>query len=527
MKKMVFLPALVAFAAIVILPFAVLLATALIHEPEMIRQLVQIFATERSTQLLRNSLWVGSGATGLAVLIGLPLGFFLARTNIHFRRVAGYLYLLPLLIPAYVAAIVWTSLLGANGSIHAWLVKYFGLAEGSLLIYGRGGAAWVLGLSYFPFITLLTISGLLGIDRRLEEAARMIVGEWRILKGITLPLIVPFVIAGALFVFVFTVSNYTVPALLRVNTYPIEIFSQFSAFYNHNRAVLTSLPLLGLTGILIAISQWLMRGRCYVTLEGISRRSARMDLGRWRGWGSLYVWLIIFLAGVLPLGVLIASSSSMNSYLVAFRSSGRPILTSLWVSGAAASLAVILGFFLAYIIERWPAKWKNHLDILTLLPLAVPPTVLGIGLIKLWNRPSTEFIYSNFLIVIFALVGCFIPFAVKTLTSSFKQLNINMEEAAILSGAGFGKTIAFIVLPLAKKGLVVSWTICFIFCMGECAATLLVVPAGVELLANKIYTLMHYGVGKLTSALCVILIFCTMIPILFVGWLFRKDLRHD
>ena len=113
--------------------------------------------------------------------------------------------------------------MGTNGVLNVFLVDLFRLGRPALTIYGLGGAVFVLTLSYFPFATLLTIAGLESLDRRLEEAGSLSHRTSGVLKKITLPLISPHIWSAGIFVFIFSISNYSVPDLLRVNAYPIEI----------------------------------------------------------------------------------------------------------------------------------------------------------------------------------------------------------------------------------------------------------------------------------------------------------------
>lgn len=526
MKKSIYALSIIIFLIIVILPSAYMVFDALRLLPAF-EKVKELFFNPRTFKLFLNSLLIGLGSSAIAIILGVPLGFFIARTDIYLRKVFGYLYLLPLLIPSYIAAISWIGLLGVNGRINVFFMKLLGLNQALFSVYGLFGVILVLGLSYFPFVSLLTISGLRSVDRRLEEAALLSAGYWQVFRKITLPLIMPFVVAGGLFVFIFSISNYGVPALLRVNVYPLEIFSQFSAFYNPQAATLVSFPLVLIALALVLISYFYMKGKSYVSLEGVSRSAQIIGLGAWRFMAFSFVGLVIFLAAILPIIVLIIESASLISYKVALKSSLRPILTSLILAFTGASVCVILSFFLAYLIERSKSRFKIALDMLTIIPLAVPATVLGIGLIMVWNNPQTAFIYSSFLIIILGFVARFIPFSVRSISSNLRQINQNMEEAAVLAGAGFIKRIIKIDLPLLRPGLLAGWIITFVFCMGELSTTLLIIPAGSETLASKIFTLMHYGVGKLTSALCVILIFVTVVPVALLGFLFRKRPIYD
>ncbi|MBF0479033.1 MAG: iron ABC transporter permease [Candidatus Omnitrophica bacterium] len=496
MKKIIFLLVTAIFIVIALLPFCFLIIKALSENPRLLLDLGQLCFNARTGQLIFNSISIGLGATILGVILGVPLGFLISRTNIFLKGAAQYLVFLPVLIPEYIAAMAWSSMFPA--------------------ISNPWGVIWVLGLAYCPFVCLLTIAGLSTIDRKLEEQALLVTHPLNVIKRITIPLITPFMVTGALFVFIFSIANYGVPALLRVNTYPLEIFIQFSALYNSNLAVLSCLPLLLITMGLMIICYFVMKDKFYISFEGISSSAAKIQLKKSRIWFSIFVWLIIFVSGILPLIILIKTAGSFDSYLAVLKTSTPAIWTSFGLSTLGATLCVILGFYLAYFLERVSAKGKIILDIATLLPLALPPVVLGIGLIELWNQPTTSCIYSSFLIVIIGLIARFIPFSVRILASCFKQLNPNMEDAASLNGIGFFRETFQILLPLTKQGLAASWAICFIFCMGELGMTLLVVPPGYETLGNKIYTLLHYGVGKFTAALSVVQIVVTIIPVILI-----------
>ena len=514
MKRLFLLLIIIGFVVIALLPFIFLVIKAIAEKPDIFQDLLTVCMDARTMQLMGNSFSTALGATVLALFLGVPVGFLLSRTDVYFNGAARYLVFLPIIIPDYILAMSWTSILGNE--------------QGVSIIYSHWGVMWVLGLAYLPFVCLLTMAGLASVNRKLEEQALLMTKPRRVLQRITVPLIMPFISAGGLFVFIFSLVNYGVCSLLRVNTFPLEIFAQFSVFYNSRLAVLSCLPLLLTTLCLMLWCYFLMKDKFYFNFSGVDSPPIKIRLKKYRLMWSFFIWVVIFIAGILPLGVLIVSAGSFESYRMVFQSSSQALLTSFTLSAFAATVCVILGFYLGYILERSRGKWKRTLDVLTLLPLAVPPTVLGIGLIQMWNQEKTQYIYSGFLIVILGLTARFVPFSIRILGSCLKQIHPNMEEAAMLNGAGFFKTTVNIFIPLCRRGLIISWVICFIFCMGEVGTTLMIVPAGVETLGNKIYTLLHYGVGKLTAALSVVLIGIIIIPIVTLGnLLHRWEKTHD
>ena len=394
----------------------------------------------------------------------------------------------------------------------------FSLNDSFFNIYGMRGAILVLTLSYFPVITILTISGLTATNRELEEAGAIVSSDFYVLIKITIPLILPNIMGGTILVLIFSVLNYGVPSLLRLNTYPVEIFARFSAFYDVKGAVALSLPLMLLTFILTGFHYHCMKDRPYITVGSDTKTPHPFNLGSLRIPGFGFLTVIILLSAVFPIVTLMIESGSLKAYQVAFKTAYPQIVTSFVLSAAAATFTVMLAFFISYTSEKTDWKGRHLTDFLSFIPFAVPGAILGIGMIRIWNRPAADFIYESSGVVIFAYIARFSPFAVKAISANLRQIHPHLEEAAVLSDASWIKQIVRIVMPLAKPGIIAGWVITFIFCMGELSATLLVVPPGETTLSVRIYTVMHYGAGNLVACLCLMLIVVTLIPILFLRY---------
>jgi iron(III) transport system permease protein len=333
---------------------------------------------------------------------------------------------------------------------------------------------------------------------------------------VTLPLISPHIWAAAIFVFIFAMSNYSVSDLLRVNTFPIEIFIQFSAYYNEARATALSIPLVAILILFIGLQRLHMKDRSYVTLGTGFRAGAVHSLGRWKGAAFAFIATVLVLAVVVPTVDLVAISGSVSTYAAAVKTAHRQILSSVILAAAAATLMTALAFVIAYCIERSSGPFKRTLDYASLIPFAVPAVVLGIGLTTIWNRPALGLIYGTPVIVVIGYTARFIPFVVRAAGSNIKQMRPRLEEAAMLTHASWIKRAVRIVIPLCRPGLVAGWAIAFVLSMGELATTLLVTPPGEATLPIRIYTLLHYGAHQLVAALCVILVVVTLIPVLLV-----------
>jgi iron(III) transport system permease protein len=457
---------------------------------------------KRQMILLANSLIIGIGTTLGSFAAGFPLAFLISRAALPFKRLFFGFSFIPLFIPPYLNTIGWVKLIGPSG------------LNLSFNLYGHAGVILIMSLAYFPFITLLALAGLNSVDPRYEEAASLVSSPRKIFRSVTLPLIYPYLISGMIFVFVFSISNYSVPDLLRVNTYPVEIFTQFSAFYDSRQAALLSLPLMVVTLILILFQRHYMGRKAYCALNTQRRANSGSNFGAAKIPALCYCAGIVLFSSVIPVSILIINAGPWSTYLTAWKTAHSQILNTVFLAAASATIMVGIGFPLGYIIQRAGKTASLTVDILSLLPFAVPGAVLGIGLIKLWNRPATNFIYATLLVVFFAHTARFIAFAVRVAAAGIGRVPKNIEEAAALVPKNFLSLLGRIIFPLNKKTILYAWIVCFAFSAGELEATLLVTPAGEATLPIRIYTLLHYGAYKLVFSLCVILIAVIFLPFL-------------
>lgn len=448
----------------------------------------------RQLALALNSVALAGGTTVLSLVVGVPLALLISRTDLWLRKVFSILYFLPVLIPAYIHAIVWTHL--------DRILKKFFLFD----IHTIWGAILVLTLAYFPFVTLMTVAGLKSIDRNLEEASLVCYGRLTTLGRITLPLTVPHIISGAIFVFIFSIIDVGVPDILRVKVFPLEIFIQFSAFYNESAAAILSMPLICITFMLIALQKLYMKGRSYVQIQGGEKNPLFYSLGRCHPFAILFCLSIVSLSAILPVIVLFIVAGSLSNYVKVMSTSIDQIAYSFVLAFLGAAATLLLGFAIAYLIERSKNIAKIPLSWAVFIPLAIPATTLGIGFIGIWNRVVIDIVYASSVILVLGYVARFVPYATIIMTSGMKQVNPRLEEAAALSGARWARVIGRIVAPLSKHNLMVAFFIVFILAFGELGTTLLIIPPGRETIPIKIYNLMHYGADQKVAALCLIII---------------------
>jgi iron(III) transport system permease protein len=482
-----------------------------------------LFQEARTLKLLGNTIALGMLVVAGTLLLGVPLAFVLARTDLPFRNIMGTVLLIPLFLPPYILAVAWSNVLGKRGLLHKW----FGLGEpASAFLHSLWGGATILTLAFLPIAILFIKTALAQVHVEIEEATRLEASRGQILRRITLLLIAPAMLSSGILIFVLAISEFAVPMFLGVPVFTSEIFTQFAAFYQHETAVAMSLPLIA---IILAAMSWertRLQDRIFAGEEAAPHLSSRWPLGGWKFVVFAFCLLLFAVSVLLPIGIIFTQSLSWQAYRQAFAAAENGIATSFANSTMGATLLVLLGFIIAYQVER---KRAQHFDALLLLMFAVPSTVLGIGLIKLWNQSLFGgAVYNTFTIVLIAYLARFLILPERMFCVTLKQIPPSFEEAAMIDGASTAQIWSRILLPLTAPTMAAAWIIAFIFCFGELGATIMVYPAGGATLSIRLYTIMANSPESVTAAMSVILILPILLAVAVVmllsKFLFTREL---
>ncbi len=471
--------------------------------------------------LLGRSFTVAASTGIAATLIGLPLGLLFARTDLPLRLWFAALFTVSLLVPPYITAISWFHLVGRGGWVAAWFGA--GVAETtSRWLFGFPGTVLVLTSAFLPIVMLLTMAFARTVDPRLEEAARLVTGERHVLARVTLPLIAPGVLLGSVLVFLLSLAEFGVPMFLRYDVYSVESFTRFAAFYDARAATAAALPLALIAILVLGFERLFLRERTY-RLQPVTggKDALTWHLGRLRGPLFVLVGAVALLLVALPLLVLLVKSGSLATYAEAFTLAGDALLRSLVFAGVGATALTVIGFFLGYLIQQRALPLWRSVDTLTVLLFALPSTVIAIGLVSVWNRPATAFLYGTPAIIVLGYVAKYAALASRTTVSALGLIPPSMDEAARIAGAGWFRRIGQIVAPLAGRGLAVAWLLSFLFCLRDLGITMMVYPPGSDTLPVRTFTLMANGPPPLIAALSVIMVAVTLVPLGAAGLLMR------
>ncbi len=486
-----------AFSVFCILPLAYMIAVAL-SEPGRAALYADLFLDYRQRALLFNTAILGVGTAVAATVIGVPLGVALARLALPFKAGLRIVLAAPALIPSYIVGLAWL---------------YFGGPE------GLPAALFVLTVLLYPLSMLIAESAIRGVEPSLEEAASLAAKPGRVLWRITLPLVVPSVLAAALIVFVLAVSDFGVPALLRARVFTTEIFTAFSALYDFGRATALAVPLLSLA-MLVAVISVRLTGERLVTRR--RRLGGGGDLGafdRWRGVAALTIACVVASTLVLPIGVLAIEARGVSSWAGVVRGSGDAILNSLTLAAAGATIVSAVALGLGYVRARTTGAAGLLGDVLFVVLFAVPGTIVGVALIGIWNRAGPAgAVYATNGMFLLVYLARFTPLAALALAASIRHVPASHEEAAAVSGASWLQTLVHIVVPQMKIGLAAAWVVVFTLAFGELGASVLVSPPGESTLPIRIYTLIANAPPAQVAALALLQVAVIFCPLAILGF---------
>lgn len=520
-KPLTLLAATAVLVGIGLLPILAMLAQSLTVDGHLSLAYYRgVYASGRSWSLLAQSLVLAGVTTLLTTAVGLPLGILLGKSDLPWRRPFTFLFTVPLLLPPYITAVAWLNVLGREGLL-AHMMGFSVAETTSSWLFGLPGCVLVLFTTFLPIVILLTIASLKMVHPHLEEAARLVARWPRVLYGVTLPTILSGALFAATLVFLLSLGELGVPLFLRYEVFPVESFIQFSAFYNFGAATAAAVPLAGLTVLILAAESIFLREKAY-PLRASPGKGLTLRLGSRRGWFCALAATFCFSLIVIPYAALVARSASLRLYIEAFTKAGDSLLRSLTYAVVGASLLTLLGFFLGYLVQTKAFRFWRGIEFLTLFLFALPGTVAGIGLISLWNRPATTFIYGTAAILILGYLVQYTALTSRITAATLARIPPSMEQAAQIAGADWFRRVISILVPLAKSGITAAWLVAYIFCLRDTGLSMLVYPPGYDTFPVRIFTLMANSPAELIAALCVMLVAATLLPLAVLGWVIKS-----
>jgi iron(III) transport system permease protein len=475
----------------------------------------------------------------LSIVFAVPVAWGVSRTDMPAKGLVRALILGAFITPPYLGAIGWILLAGPNAG---WLNRIWmgltGSESGFMNVYSFGGLVWVTALYSFPYIFVFTSAALDLVSSEMEEAANILgAGGLRTIARITLPLVLPAIIGGAIIVFLDTVALFGTPAIIalpaRIPTMTLVLWQFFEFPVRAEAAAAYAIPLIVITLALFAMQRMLLGRKGYVALtgKGGGRRLTRLGGYRWLVFG--YALFVVAMAVILPYGALAQAAFSKawglgfswanltlkNFAAVLFNADSRlTIIHSFTYSAAASCLAVALSLVIAYIVSRRLTRGGGILTLLCMAPLVIPGIVLGVAFYATYAPPPIA-LYGTAAILVLGYTTRFLPIAYVNCQAGMRSLNPEMEEAVRILGGGRLRALAKVVVPLLKTNLVGSWLLVFIPATRELSTALFLVAARTRVISVMMLDLSENGSFETLAALGFLLLGATILIVL-IGYKF-------
>jgi len=497
----------------------------------------QEFFTDRFyLRSLWNSLVLGVAAVITTSVIGIAVAFLIIRYDFPGRNLFAYLTMLPLILPPLVGVLGFVFILGRAGTVNVFLMDTFDMLRPINFMYGMHGVLLVETVHLFPLMTLSILDSLSKVDPALEEAAQgMGARGWRRFRDVTLPLMTPGYVSGALLVFIWTFADFVTPLvvgvqdLLAVQAYLNIVQFVDRRIFRMGIVISALLVLLAVVFVLVA--------RHYVAIKDYSSlaysRVERRRLGPVKRWLAVgFLVLLLAISAIPQLGVMLAAVGKgwaltpfpVRYTLDYFRQvsieTPKFIVNSIMFSGLAVLICLVVGVPMAWIMARTRTIGRGAMDALTTLILAIPGTAIGIAYIRAFHYPLPAIdvaLTSMWFVLPLVLAVRRLPYTVRGSYSSLLLVHKSMEEAAGNVGATKLRTFRDITLPLVWKGVLVGALFSFIMSIQEASATLFLTLGGWEMIPIGIFTYYIAGSHGQAAALGVILIVLCAVSLFIVN----------
>lgn len=477
---------------------------------------------------LTNTLIAAFATMVLGTLLAFPLAWLVGRTNLHGKKFFRSLFVLTYMVPPYVGAMAWLRLLNKNvGTINILLRALFDLDTnaGPLNIYTLTGMVWVLTTFYYPYAFITLSRAMEKMDPSLEEAARVSgASPLKTVFTITLPMMTPSLIAGALLVFVCAMSCYGIPSIIgapgkvhTVTTRIVEYMGLGAEGITDATGLAVFLMLLAI--IILYISDVVIAKKQYITVSGKSTRPNIVDLGKWRVPLTILVSLFAFIVILVPFATIIATSFKKNLGKTLFEAGNfttnhwtkiftrtdilESLKNSIVFGVLTATIGILIACTMAYLLQRTRVKGRKIPDFLITLGSGTPSVVIALGLIMTMTGKFGINLGNTATIMVIAYLIKYLMMGMRTVVSAMSQIHVSLEESSQISGASWLGTMRRITIPLIFPSIAAGWFLIFIPSFYELSMTALLYSKDTKTIGFQLYEYWTYTSQQQASALAV------------------------
>lgn len=473
----------------------------------------RLFSNPDNRTALRNTLVAASSTMVLGTLLAFPLAWLVGRTNLYGKTFFRSLFVLTYMVPPYVGAMAWQQLLNPNaGTVNKVLrmVFHLGGSRGPLNIYTLPGLIWVLTTFYYPYAFITISRAMEKMDPSLEEASRVSgASPFKTLLRITVPMMTPSLIAGALLVFVSAASCYGIPSIIAsgtkglrtVTTRIAEIYS--SGQQNLSDAIGLSVILMGIALLILFLSDVVLARKQYITVSGKSVQPVIVDLKRLRVpvtiLVSLFVLIVVFLPFCTILSISLksdmgkslfkAGNFTWSNWITVFTNAEtlKSLKNSLIFAFISATAGILIAWIMSYLMQRTRVRGRSIPNFMITLGSGTPSVVIALGLIMTMGGLMGLNITGTAAIIIIAYMIKYLMMGMRTVSSSMSQIHVSLEESSQISGASWLRTMRSVTGPLILPSIAAGWFLIFIPCFYELTMTVLLFSSSTKTIGVQLY----------------------------------------
>ena len=492
-----------------------------------VADVVQVLQRKETYQALLNSLILSGGVTVTGTIVGTFFAWLVTRTDLPFKKTMKLMFLVPFMLPAFIGALAWKMLLSPRaGYINRLFMDVFGFDSPLFDIYSYAGIILVETMYLFPFVFIQVSGALERMDPTLEESARISGADlFTITRKITIPLVMPSIVSGALLIMLYSMAHFGTVAVLGVETgiynIPVLIYEKIHQSAGSFDSIRTATVLATVLVITAALILWaqnrvLAKGK-YQIIAGKSFRPTELKLRGLRipllivciAYIALTIVLptaTIFLVGGLktyglPFDLENLTWANYNHILFEWDLTRDSIWNSISLGLASALITMFAGVIISYVIVKMKVRGKGFLEFLGMLPFSVPGSVIALGVILAWSGKFGINIYNTVWIILVAYIARYMAFSLKANSAALEQVHDSLVEAARASGASMAQALRDVVVPLVRPGMVAAFFLIFLPALRELTVSVLLYGPTTRTIGVAIYTLNEDGETVYSAAL--------------------------
>ncbi|MFK4388655.1 iron ABC transporter permease [Bacillus sp. AFS026049] len=450
------------------------------------------FVQESKTNLeaLWNSVYISFLSVLVSALIGIPLAFIFNRYDFPGRSFFSSAAILPIVLPSLVGVMAFMFLYGESGLIPNAIKDLFGLDKVPFKIGGVPGILIVHAYTMYVYFYMTVSAAFNKIDPSLEEAAYNLgANKLKVFWKVTFPLLTPAIVAASLLVFMISMASFSAPFLLAGGYRVLSLQIYFSKINGDMEIAATQSVILSIVSIsFLLFMRWYQNRKDYrMASKGIGahRSEVKNPVMKWAmvltGIIGVIILLLphftILLLSLVPDGTWTFQTYptvfNMENYRLLFEDPNifKPLRNSLLMAFIATLANLVFGVIASYVLVKRKFVGKSFVDILVMIPWALPATVIGMNLIFAFNEPSIfsfgQILVGTFWILPLAYFIRHIPLVVRSTNAVLEQLDDSIEEAARNLGAKWFYTFRRVIFPIIMPGVLSGTLLAFIESVGE------------------------------------------------------------